>query len=121
MPSTFGSAFATEVVADLLTEFGQSATVSRDSATVTMTVIIDSQEVKARDNRDVMISRNWTVIIARVGDYNLGDGVTKPQSIDEIVIDSRRFEPRTPDGKMQCWEYAEGTSSVLRIYVEEVS
>ena len=102
-------------------DFAVSAVASRNSATVTMTVIMDQQEVRTRDSRDVLISRNITVLHVIASTYNFGSGVTTPLPIDEFVIGSRRFEARTPDGKGQCWEYSDGTSQVLKVFVEEVS
>lgn len=103
-------------------DFAETATVSRKSATVTMPAIVDTQEVQTRDNRDVMSTRQFVVLLIPVSSYNFGDGVTEPMSIDEFVIDSRRYEATSKDvnGLGRCWDYTDGTSQVYKIYVEEV-
>ena len=119
------SAFDTRMSAigvPLATRFsGHSASVTRNSATVTMSVLMDVEAVKSRDSKGVAISRNTTVLRTATSTYNFGDGLTTPSPVDEFLIGSRRFEPRKPDGMGDCWEYSDGTSAMLKIYVEEVS
>ena len=102
-------------------DFAVSAVASRDSTSVTLTVIVDQQEAKSLDRQGVMISRNQALLLVKTADYTFGDGVATPQGHDEFTVGSRRFECRTPAGKEQCWEYTDGTSLMMKIYVEEVS
>jgi len=106
-------------------DFAESASVSRNSVTVTLSVIMDTQEVKTRENvssrsADVEVSRNWVVLLVQASLYDFGGGAVEPSTTDSFSIDSRKFEPRRPDGMGQCWEYTDGTSQIFMIYVEEV-
>lgn len=121
MGSSFEAEFLADALPGILAEFGQASSVSRDTVTITPTVIIDSQMVKTRD-RDVMeISRNWTVILIPVAQYDFGSGTTEPSPIDEFTIGTRKYEPRKPKGMGDIWEYSDSTSTVYKVYVEEVS
>jgi hypothetical protein len=102
-------------------DFAVSAVASRDSTSVTFTVIVDQQEMKSTDRSGVSIARNQTMLLVQTSAYALGDGLATPQGHDEFLIGSRRFECRKPSGKDQCWEYMDGTSLMMKIYVEEVS
>lgn len=124
MGSTFDAAFVSDALPGLFAEFGQDASITRRSTTITASAIVDTQKVRSKDAQrgDVEISRNWVTLLIRVSQYDFGDGVVEPTSVETISIeDGRSFEPRTPDGKEQCWEYTDGTSTVYKIYVEEVA
>lgn len=102
-------------------DFGLSASVSRKAATVTMTTIIDTQEVRTRGNNAVVITRNWLILLVQASVYNFGDGIVAPITIDHFTVGSRKFQPRKVTDMGQCWEYTDGTSGILKIFVEEVS
>lgn len=121
MGSAFESAFASDALPGLLSEFGKTASLARGTATATPTVIMDMQQVKTRDNQDALISRNWVTLSVPVSQYDFGEGVVEPSAVDEFTVASRKYEARNPDGIGQCWEYTDGTSLVYRIYVEEVA
>jgi hypothetical protein len=126
MGSSFEASFLAEALPDLLTEFGQASSVSRASVTITPTVIVDMQEVRTREtvssrSGEMQISRNWVILLIPTAQYDFGSGAVEPSPVDEIVIGSRKYEPRKPEGKGQCWEYTDGTSQVYKIFVEEVS
>lgn len=122
MASAFDAEFASEVVPDLLDVFGQSVIASRNSATVTLTMILETQQVETRESRDVMSTRTMAVLTVAVSAYNFGSGLTTPSPIDEFLIGSRRFEATSKDvnGLGKCWDYTDGTSTMFKIFVEEV-
>lgn len=121
MGSAFDAAFLSDALPGLLSEFGQTASLSRGATTITPTVIVGMQDVKSRDNQDVLISRNWVTLSIPISHYDFGGGVVEPSTEDEFTIDSRKYEPRTPDGKGQCWEYKDSTSLVYKVFVEEIA
>jgi len=121
MPSDFEAEFLAEALPELLTEFGQASSVSRAAVTITPTIIVDSQMVKTRGRDVIEVSRNWVVLIIPVSHYDFGEGVVEPSTVDEFTINSRKYEPRKPDGVGNCWEYTDGTSLFYKVYVEEVS
>lgn len=104
---------------------GEPASITRRSTAITPSVIVEMQEVKSMDMRgqsgDIEISRNWVTLLVQASEYDFGSGVVEPTSVETINIDGRYYEPATPDGKEQCWEYTDGTSTVYKIYVEEVA
>lgn len=106
-------------------DFGVSASISRRTTTITATIIVGSQKVMSRESQraqsNIEISRNWVTLLVKKSDYDFGDGVVSPTSVDRFNINGRYYEPATPDGKEQCWEYTDGTSTVYKIYVEEVA
>lgn len=102
-------------------DFATQITAKRQSRTVTMIGIVDQQQVEAPNNRDVVVSRHWSILLIPVSGYLFGDDRDYPLPIDEYSFRNRRFEPRTPEGKDQCWEFANPTDTLYRIYVEEVS
>jgi hypothetical protein len=121
MGSTFEAEFLADALPELLTEFGQVSSVSRGAVTITPTVILDSQMVKTRD-RDVMeVSRNWVILLVPVSQYDFGSGIVEPIATDEFTVSSRKYEPRKPKGVGNIWEYSDGTSTVYKIFVEEVA
>ncbi len=120
MTSRFMQDIEAVVVPNLMNQFGATATVSRRSQSASIPVMIDMVEVKSRNNRDVMISRSWSVFIVQASAYVFDSAAVNPQPIDKFTVDGRRYETRTPDGKDQCWEYTDGTHAMLRIFVEEV-
>lgn len=100
---------------------GTSFTASRESSTVTLTGILSKQEVRSRDDSNIAISSTVMVLQVQASTYNFGSGVVTPLSVDEFVIDERRWEAYQPDGKDQCWEYTDGSNTLLKIYILEVS
>jgi len=102
-------------------DFAKTASVSRAAVTITPTVIMAKQEVKTRDAEGFEIARNWVVIKVPVSHYDFGGGVVEPSAIDEFTVSGRKYEPQTPKGVEQCWDYSDGTSLEYMIYVEEVA
>ncbi len=118
---------SSEILADVTSvifdteDFALSASVSRSAETITPTVIIAMQEVKSKDRTGFEISRNWVVLQFPVTEYDFSSGSDEPSIMDRYTISSRKYEPRTPEGKKDCWEYTDGTSQIYKVFVEEVS
>ena len=96
-------------------DFAVSATISRLSQSITIGVIIDTEQIRT-GNQEMEIARQQTVALASVSDYTLGE----PSGLDRITVSSTEYHAVTPEGKGQCWEYADSTRTMFRIWIEEV-
>lgn len=102
-------------------DFAKVASISRGATTIAIPAIVDSQVVRVRDkNSSMMISRNWVILLVQKSLYDFGSGIVSPSTVDTITVGSTNYEPRKVDGVGKCWEYTDGTSSIFKIFVEEV-
>lgn len=102
-------------------DFAFTATVSRGVQTITPNVIVSMQEVKTTDRGGFEISRNYVTLLFPVSQYDFTTGLDEPSIMDRYTIESVNYEPTTPEGMKDCWEYSDGTSQIYKVFVEEVA
>jgi len=118
--SSFDSEFASVVRPEVLTTFGQAATLRRRSESQSLSVIVDQEEIRAKTQQNHTATRMQSILLCSVADYTLNDVARTPEPIDTITVGTVTYQLRQPSSKSRCWEYTDGTRQMFKLYVEEV-